>query len=145
LAVPARSFEEPPEGGDVEAQREIEIWIDRTQFRVRLNDTKTADQLFAFLPLRGDGDLWGDEIYFDVGVELPEESPTAGVDVGDVAYWRPGTALCLFFGPTPASTSEKPRAASPVTVVGRLVGDPRRLASLEDLRRIEVRRCGSGR
>ena len=124
----------------MEAQREIEIWIDRTLFRVRLNDTKTADQLFAFLPLRGDGDLWGDEIYFDVGVELPEESPTVDVEAGDVAYWRPGTALCLFFGPTPASTSGKPRAASPVTVVGRLVGDPRRLASLEDLREIEVRR-----
>lgn len=124
-------------------KREIEIWIDRTKLVVELNDTKTADQLFAFLPLRGDGDLWGDEIYLDVGVELPEENPKADVEVGDVAYWRPGTALCLFFGPTPASTSDKPRAASPVTVVGRLVGDPRWLKTLKDLRGIEVRRGGA--
>jgi len=42
------------------------------------------------------------------------------VEVGDVAYWPQGEALCLFFGPTPASTDEEPRAASPVTVVGRI-------------------------
>ena len=40
--------------------------------------------------------------------------------MGDVCYWPQGEALCIFFGPTPASTDEKPRAASPVTVVGRI-------------------------
>lgn len=108
----------------MDPERDIEILIEKSRFVVRLNDTKTADRLLASLPLRGDGDFWGDEIYFDIGVELPEENPKAEVEVGDVAYWRPGTALCLFFGRTPASTGEAPRAASPVTVVGKLVGDP---------------------
>ena len=123
-------------------KREIEISIGKARFGVRLNETKTADRLLASLPLRGDGDFWGEEIYFDVGVDLPEENPKAEVEVGDVAYWRPGTAICLFYGKTPASTSEKPRAASPVTVVGKLVGDPSRLKSLKDLRKIEVARRG---
>lgn len=121
-------------------EREISISIEKSRFVVRLNDTKTADRLLASLPLRGDGDFWGDEIYFDIGVELPEENPKAEVEVGDVAYWRPGTALCLFFGRTPASTGEAPRAASPVTVVGKLVGDPSRLKEVRNLRGIEVRR-----
>ena len=124
----------------MDPEREISISIEKSRFVVRLNDTKTADRLLASLPLRGDGDFWGDEIYFDIGVELPEENPKAEVEVGDVAYWRPGTALCLFFGRTPASTGEAPRAASPVTVVGKLVGDPSRLKEVRNLRGIEVRR-----
>jgi hypothetical protein len=122
--------------------RTIEIVIDGTSISVELNDTKTASQLLAALPLRGDGALWGDEIYLDVGVGLSEENPRADVEVGDVAYWLPGTALCLFFGRTPASTSNKPRAASPVTVVGRLVGDPARLKRLRNLRGIDVHEFG---
>ena len=123
--------------------REIEIRMGGGRFLVRLNRTKTADRLFALLPLRGDGDFWGEEIYFDVKVELPEESPKEEVEAGDVAYWRPGTAICLFFGRTPASTGEAPRAASPVTVVGKLVGSPSQLNCVKDLRGIEVRR-GAG-
>jgi len=49
-----------------------------------------------------------------------EESARAEVAVGDLAYWPPGQALCLFFGPTPASVGDEPRAASPANVVGRL-------------------------
>jgi hypothetical protein len=59
------------------------------------------------------------------------------VEVGDVWYWPQGEALCLFFGPTPASTDEKPRAASPVTVVGRIsegLNDIERIESGETLR-----------
>ena len=91
--------------------------------------------------MSGDGSRWGDEIYFDVGVDLPEEDPAEEVTVGDVAYWGPGSALCLFYGPTPASTGAAPRAASPVTVIGRLQGDPGSLRSAAPLRGIHVRRA----
>ena len=43
--------------------------------------------------------------------------------MGDVAFWPPGQALCLFFGPTPASRGDEIRPASAVNVVGRLEGD----------------------
>ena len=56
---------------------------------------------------------------------IVQEEPEARADVsvGDLGYWPPGNAFCIFFGRTPASSGSAPRAASPVTVVGRIVGD----------------------
>lgn len=42
------------------------------------------------------------------------------MDPGTVAYWPEGNALCLFWGPTPASRDDEPRAASPVNAVAEL-------------------------
>ena len=53
-----------------------------------------------------------------------EEDAREVVEYGDVGYWPPGQALCLFFGPTPASRGDEIRPASPVNVVGRMEGDP---------------------
>jgi hypothetical protein len=124
----------------METKRRIEIRIDGTPFTVVLNETITARHLFAALPLYGDGRFWGDEIYFDVGKTFSTQDPQEEVEIGDVAYWAPGTALCLFFGRTPASTSDRPRAASSVTVIGKLVGDIGRLKKQSNLRGIEVQR-----
>lgn len=98
---------------------------------IELNDSATAAQLLEQLPFDGRAQIWGDEIYFASPVQA-EAGPddAAMVEVGEVAYWPPGKAICLFFGPTPASTDERPVAASPVTVVGRIVG------GLEDCRRV---------
>ena len=62
----------------------------------------------------------GDEIYFEIPVDLAEDEAYADVAVGDLAYWPPGSALCIFWGATPASTGREPRAASPVNVFGRI-------------------------
>lgn len=73
------------------------------------------------LPLEGRAARWGDELYFDVPVEVDAEANArAEVEPGTIAYWPQGPALCLFWGPTPASTGPEPRAASPVNVVARL-------------------------
>lgn len=121
-------------------EREIEIWVGGKAFSATLNESITARQTLDALPLSGDGSRWGDEIYFDIGIELDPTNPQEEVEIGDIAYWRPGKALCLFFGRTPASTSDRPRAASPVTVVGKLVGDIENLKSITDLRNIEVKK-----
>jgi len=122
-------------------EREIEIWIGGKAFPAALNESITARQILGALPLSGDGSRWGDEIYFDIGIELDPTNPQEEeVEIGDIAYWRPGKALCLFFGRTPASTSDRPRAASPVTVVGKLVGHIEALKSSTDLRNIEVKK-----
>ena len=47
----------------------------------------------------------------------------ADVEVGELGYWPAGSAFCIFFGPTPVSSGDQPRAASPVNVVGRVLGD----------------------
>jgi hypothetical protein len=97
-----------------------------------LNDSKTAQAIWEALPLRGMGNRWGDEIYFSIPVELDEESARAVVELGDLGYWAPGTAFCIFFGPTPASRGSEIRAASPVNVFGRLEGDPKVFRAVPD-------------
>lgn len=89
-----------------------------------LNDTPTAGRIWEALPIAGQANTWGDEIYFQIPVEM-DESPDARaeVDVGELGYWPRGKAFCIFFGRTPASPDEKPRAASPVNIVGRVLGD----------------------
>ncbi len=80
----------------------------------------TRRALSEALPLSGDATRWGDELYFRVPIDVPAENARAEVSVGSVAYWPRGNALCLFWGPTPASHGEEPRAATPVNVVAEI-------------------------
>ena len=72
----------------------------------------TADAIYAKLQIEGKANVWGEEIYFSNPVTIDLESAKPLVDVGDIAYWPPGRAICLFFGPTPASWDKEIRAAS---------------------------------
>ena len=89
-----------------------------------LNESATAQAIWEALPISGRASTWGDEIYFRIPVEVEEaRDARAEVEVGELGYWPVGSAFCIFFGPTPASSGDKPRAASPVNIVGRVVGD----------------------
>ena len=88
-----------------------------------LNDTTTAEAIWHALPLEVRMQTWGEELYGTVPLTLPLESPQEVVERGDLAFWPPGHALCIFFGPTPASSGDEPRAASEVTVFGHVDGD----------------------
>ncbi len=88
-----------------------------------LNDSSTADKVWDALPITSAGSTWGDEIYFRAPIEAEEDDAQEVVSMGDVAFWPPGQALCLFFGPTPVSRGDEIRPASPVNVVGRIEGD----------------------
>jgi len=91
-----------------------------------LTDTPTAQALAAALPITGQAQLWGDEIYFPVPQVVADLDETAAVvvHVGDLGYWPTGKAFCLFFGLTPASVPGEIRPASAVNLVGRIHGDP---------------------
>lgn len=89
-----------------------------------LNDGSTAQRIREELPIVGQANTWGDEIYFRIPVEMEEAADArAEVGVGELGYWPMGEAFCIFFGPTPVSTGNQPCAASPVNIVGRLLGD----------------------
>jgi uncharacterized protein len=105
--------------------RAIRITAGAVSVEAELNDSKTAAAVAAALPIAAAGATWGDEIYFDIGLALPGESPRETVSLGDLGYWPPGKAFCIFFGPTPMSRGDEIRPASAVNVVGRVVGDPR--------------------
>ena len=89
-----------------------------------LNDSPTARAIWDALPITGRANTWGDEIYFEIPVRAEQEPDArADVEVGELGYWPVGRAFCIFFGPTPASSGETPRAASPVNILGRVLGD----------------------
>jgi len=93
---------------------------------------KTLKAVLQALPIESTANRWGDEVYFETPVKVKLENPVQDVEVGDVAYWPPGRAICVFFGPTPVSKSEKPRAYSPVNVFARIVGDARIFSRVKD-------------
>ncbi len=92
--------------------------------RAELNDSATAKAIYGILPLSGTANVWGDEVYFSIPLQLEQAGDARQeVEAGDLGYWPAGNAFCIFFGPTPVSINEKPRAYSPVNVFGRITGD----------------------
>jgi hypothetical protein len=102
----------------------ITIIAGSVTMEAQLNDSPTAQLIWEALPITGRANIWGDEIYFDIPVRA-DQAPDARADVavGELGYWPVGSAFCIFFGPTPVSSGDQPRAASPVNVVGRVLGD----------------------
>ena len=88
-----------------------------------LNDTDTAPAVWDGLPIHENSSTWGNEVYFRISVNAELEDGQEVVELGDLGYWPPGQAFCLFFGPTPASQGDEIRPASEVTVIGKITGD----------------------
>jgi hypothetical protein len=106
------------------AERRIRITAGSVKADAVLDDSNTAQAVWDALPLSIPGDTWGDEIYFGIPVKAKPERPQETVEMGDLGYWPPGSAFCIFFGRTPASRGHEIRPASPVNVFGRVLGDP---------------------
>lgn len=112
--------------------KDIKIISKNFEFLVELNDSNTSQEIIKKLPIVSRANRWGDEIYFQIPVYSELENGIEILDTGSVAYWPPGNAFCIFFGKTPASTGDKPQAASPVTVIGKIIDNK----SLSDLKKI---------
>ena len=104
-------------------KRRIRIKAGTAEATAELNDTQTAESIWQALPLRSTVKTWGDEVYFAIPVALDEENAKGLVEAGDLGYWTPGKAFCIFFGPTPASKGKEIRPASPVNIFGKIIGD----------------------
>jgi hypothetical protein len=110
------------------------------QVEAEIFDTPTGRAVYDALPVKRNVITWGREIYFElpVTVEL-EEGARAEASVGDLGYWPNMPAFCIFFGPTPVSTGDRPRAASPVNLFGRLLAvEPERLARIAEGENVSV-------
>ncbi|UCH58198.1 MAG: hypothetical protein JSV18_05505 [Candidatus Bathyarchaeota archaeon] len=101
---------------------------------------ETAGAIWDALPLEARASIWGDEIYFSIPVEVGAENPREVVEMGDLGYWPPGNAFCIFFGPTPASRGDEIRPTSPVNVFGKVEGDPKVFKKVRGGERITVER-----
>ena len=99
---------------------DIIIEVSGNKIKGELNDSPTAKKIYAALPLESSTHRWGDEIYFEIPIESEIENGVEFLDRGSLAYWPPGNAFCIFFGLTPASTNDRPRAAGPVNLIGNI-------------------------
>ena len=103
--------------------QKIKIIAENIQVDAELNDSATAKSILKALPIEASAQRWGGEIYFSIKVEADLEEKSRDVlETGELAFWPPGNAFCIFFGPTPASQGNDIRAASAVNVVGKMKG-----------------------
>ena len=121
--------------------RLIVIRAGEIEARAELNDTRTASAIWEALPIEVRGNTWGDEIYFAIPLKMKTERGQETVALGDLGYWEPGNAFCIFFGPTPASYGHEIRPASPVTVVGRCLGDAQRFKAFRSGELVRIERA----
>lgn len=110
----------------------IRITVGSVAAEAELNATRTAQAIWDSLPVRSRAQTWGEEVYFTIPVKMPLENGQEVVALGDLAYWPTGKAFCIFFGATPASRGAEIRAASKVTVIGKLKGDAKAFRQATD-------------
>jgi len=108
----------------------IRIEIGEEEFEATLTkelSPKTVEAIVEALPIESEAMVWGDEIYFDIPVDMEEENAQDYVSKGDIGYWPAGNTLCFFYGKTPISNSDdKIKPASAVNIVGQ-IEEPDRL------------------
>lgn len=113
--------------------RTIRITVGRVSVTARLNDSATAEAIWQAPPIQGRANRWGDEIYFEVPVQVVEaEDARQDMAVGELGYWPSGSAMCIFFGPTPVSDGDQPRAYSNVNPFGQVEGNARVFGTVKD-------------
>jgi len=107
--------------------RTIIIKVNQLELKIKIDSSQLADLVWERLPIEASANLWGDEIYFKTDLDNQANELQQSVELGDVAFWPPGQAICLFYGQTPMSTPDEIRPASPVAVFGKLLDDPKLL------------------
>ena len=113
--------------------KKIRIQTGELKAEAELNDSKTAQLIWEALPIEGKINLWGEEIYFSIPVKTgAEQGAREVVSSGELGYWPPGHAFCIFFGPTPASRGDEIRAASAVNIIGKVLSDPKIFLKAKD-------------
>lgn len=79
---------------------------------VRFLAPRTVDMIVRELPIEGRAALWKEEIYFETPIKMGEEKAKATVELGTIAFWPMGSAICVFFGES--------QPYSPVNVLGKV-------------------------
>ena len=123
-------------------ERRIRITAGQVSATAVLHLSPTADAIWSALPIEARANTWGDEIYFSIPVKTDlEKNAQEVVQLGDLGYWPPGTAFCIFFGPTPTSHGDEIRPASAVNIVGKVQGDPKAFKQVAAGAKIVIQRA----
>lgn len=117
----------------------VQIVVGNTILQGELFGSACAQAIIKALPIEARPNEWGDELYFEIPVDMPlDDTATKKVKVGDIGYWPPGKALAIFFGPTPMSTGLEPVPASEVNLVGRILDDATVLRKEKGVKKIRI-------
>jgi len=104
--------------------QKIDIIAENVQVEAELNDSPTAEKIISKRPIEALAQRWGGEIYFSIPVTAELETDSREVlEAGELGFWPTGSAFCIFFGPTPASSGDEIRAASAVNIIGAIKAD----------------------
>lgn len=109
----------------------IRITIGDLKLEAELNDSHTAQVVYEALPIQCSFNTWGNEIYFTIPVTFTDQPTRDVLEVGELAIWPPGNAFCIFYGSTPASKNNEPRAADDTIPFGKIIGDATLLKNAE--------------
>ncbi|WP_337996150.1 cyclophilin-like fold protein [Oleispirillum naphthae] len=111
----------------------VRLSIDYQTFEIALYDNATTRAMCAALPQTIAMTRWGGEYYGSFSTRIAVDSDRrSDFQPGEVALWPAGNAFCIFFGPTPVSTGETPRMASPGVAIGKIAGDIEALHEMDD-------------
>lgn len=109
--------------------------------RAQLNESESARSFLDLLPVTFTMSRWGEEYYGNCGIKVAEAGDArTDMKIGEIALWPPGNALCIFFGPTPISVDDSPKAASAVNPIGMIIDDLAPLKKLGDEIEVTVER-----
>jgi hypothetical protein len=119
--------------------RKLKMTIGTVVLEAELVETTTADALLRAAPFESSANTWGDEVYFSTPARVAEEPEARTVvQPGELAFWPPGNAIAIGFGPTPASRGNEIRLASPCNVWGKALGDVKQLKAVRPGAKIRV-------
>jgi hypothetical protein len=82
---------------------------------VRFLAPRTIDTIVRKLPVEGRAALWKEEVYFEIPIKMGEEKAKPTVELGTIAFWPMGSALCVFYG--------KSQPYSPVSILGKITNN----------------------
>ncbi|HEX7928936.1 MAG TPA: cyclophilin-like fold protein [bacterium] len=119
--------------------RKMKLTIGTVVLEVQLKDNLTADALFKAAPFESTANTWGDEVYFSTPAQVAVADDARTVmEPGEIAFWPPGNAIAIGFGPTPVSRGKEIRLASPANVWATATGDVKQLKSVRAGSKIKV-------
>jgi hypothetical protein len=82
---------------------------------VRFLAPRTVDLIVRKLPIEGRMAVWKEEVYFETPIKMGEEKAKGTVEVGTIAFWPMGSAICIFYGNS--------QPYSPVSILGKITAN----------------------